>query len=147
MEHMSGAAPFRSCIALISTFMSKVVCVFAAKTFDQHEAQIGNGDDKFFEHQLSRRIIKAWLNESPDHEVPEGVDPEHLARFNRVMSALIAVPKEEAFAAYLKEEFSTPKGLASGGSIVDVDPNTKPSPTARTAKVAIDLKKNPKETK
>jgi hypothetical protein len=49
-------------------------------------------------------------------------DPAHLARFRKVMTALVAVPKDEAFREFLKKEMKTPKRLDSKGRIVDVTP-------------------------
>lgn len=44
-------------------------------------------------------------------------DPAHLARFRKVMTALVAVPKDEAFRAFLKKNLKTPKRLDSKGRI------------------------------
>jgi hypothetical protein len=49
---------------------------------------------------------------------PTKPDPAHLARFRKVMTALVAVPKDEAFRAFLKKELKTPKRLDSKGRIV-----------------------------
>jgi len=48
---------------------------------------------------------------------PPKPDREHLARFRRVMTALVAVPKDEAFRAFLEKELKTPKRLDSKGKI------------------------------
>ena len=45
-------------------------------------------------------------------------NPAHLARFRKVMTALVAVPKDEAFRVFLKKELKTPKRLDSKGKIV-----------------------------
>ena len=42
-------------------------------------------------------------------------DPEHLVRFRQVMTALVAIPKDEAFRASSKKELDTPKLLDSKG--------------------------------
>lgn len=50
-------------------------------------------------------------------EKPQSPDPEHLKRFREVMTALVAVPKDEAFRAFLKEELKTPRRLDSKGKL------------------------------
>jgi hypothetical protein len=55
----------------------------------------------------------------------EPQDSEKMARFKRVLSAIVAVPKDEAFAAHLKKNFSTPKRLMAGGKIGDVEPEAE----------------------
>lgn len=60
-----------------------------------------------------------------EHKEPE--DSENMARFKRTLTALVAVPKDEAFAAYLKKNFSTPKRLLAGGKIGEAQPETKPN--------------------
>lgn len=62
---------------------------------------------------------------------PELPESENMARFKRTLTALVAVPKDEAFAAYLKKNFSTPKRLMAGGKIGDVEP--VPVPAKRKA--------------
>lgn len=61
-------------------------------------------------------------NQGMGEDAPLKPDPQHLARFRRVMTALVAVPKDEAFRAFLKKELKTPKRLDSKGRIVDVTP-------------------------
>ena len=53
---------------------------------------------------------------------PEPPESENMARFKRTLTAFMAVPKDEAFAAYFKKNFSTPKRLLAGGKIGDVEP-------------------------
>ncbi|MCE5308022.1 MAG: hypothetical protein LLG20_10300 [Acidobacteriales bacterium] len=48
---------------------------------------------------------------------PPKPDPAHLARFRKVMTALVAVPKDEAFRAFLKRKLKTPKRLDNKGRI------------------------------
>jgi hypothetical protein len=55
-------------------------------------------------------------------EAAEAPDPEHLERFRKVMTALVAVPKGEAFRAFVKKQLRTPKRLDSKGRIVDLEP-------------------------
>jgi len=42
---------------------------------------------------------------------PPKPDPAHLASFRKVMTTLVAVPKDEAFRALLKKELKSPKRL------------------------------------
>jgi hypothetical protein len=63
---------------------------------------------------------------------PEPPDSENMARFKRTLTALVAVPKDEAFAAYLKKNFSTPKRLLAGGKVGDVEPEPEKTPPKRT---------------
>jgi hypothetical protein len=51
---------------------------------------------------------------------PSKPDPKHLARFRKVMTALVAVPKDEAFQSFLKKELKTPKRLDSKGNLAPV---------------------------
>jgi len=68
-------------------------------------------------------------------EKPKPTEPEseNMVRFKRTLTALVAVPKDEAFAAYLKKNFSTPKRLMAGGKIGDVEPEPKQTPPKRPA--------------
>lgn len=48
---------------------------------------------------------------------PPKPDPAHLARFRKVMSALVAVPKDEAFKAFVQKELKEPKRLDGDGKV------------------------------
>lgn len=59
-------------------------------------------------------------NRGMAEDKPPKPDPAHLARFRKVMTALVAVPKDEAFRAFLKKELRTPKRLDSKGNIAPI---------------------------
>lgn len=54
-------------------------------------------------------------------------DPAHLARFRQVMTALVAVPKDEAFRAALQDKLKTPKRLDSKGGIKPISKQKRQS--------------------
>ncbi|HVW08046.1 MAG TPA: hypothetical protein VHC90_05660 [Bryobacteraceae bacterium] len=52
-------------------------------------------------------------------------DPEHLARFRKVMTALVAVPKNEVIDALVKKHGNKPMKLDRKGNVVPVGKKRK----------------------
>ena len=47
-------------------------------------------------------------------------DPEHLARFRRVMTALVSVPKSEVIDAFVKKYGNKPMRLTKNGKVESI---------------------------
>ena len=59
----------------------------------------------------------------------EQPESENMTHFKRTLTVIVAVPKDEAFAAHLKKKFSNPKHLMASGKIAEL-----PSPNATSGR-------------